>query len=118
MKPSMLAAAVLVFGLAAHQAIAGNQSSAGFEMPLGEMFAESLPHGPGRSPERESRRAGGAEEAGEPASPLFQAIYSVGGQALPAWSQRISGCPTATMPMPSEAASRPGRPSSSELRVC
>jgi hypothetical protein len=87
MKPSMLAAAVLVFGLAAHQAVAGNQSSSGFEMPLGEMFAESLPHGPGRSPEREPRRAGGAEEAGEPASPLFQAIYSVGGQALPAWSQ-------------------------------
>lgn len=87
MKPSMLAAAVLVFGLAAHQAVAGNQSSPGFEMPLGEMFAESLPRGASRSPDREPRRAGGAEEAGEPASPLFQAIYSVGGQALPAWSQ-------------------------------
>lgn len=81
MKPSMLAAAVLGFGLAA-QAVAGNQSSPDFGMPLGEMFAESLPPGPGHSPDRTPRRAGRAEEAGEPASPLFQAIYSVGG-----WSQ-------------------------------
>ncbi|MEE4464612.1 hypothetical protein V2S84_21260 [Azotobacter chroococcum] len=78
----MLAAAVLGFGLAAHQAVAGNQSSSGFEMPSEGMFAESLPHGPGRSPDRAPRRAGREEEAGEPASPLFQAIYSVGG-----WSQ-------------------------------
>ena len=86
MKPSMLAVAVLGFGLAA-QAVAGSQSSSGFEVPSGERFAEALSQGAVPSPgsdehvwadDREAAEGAGRERS----APLFQAIYTV----LPAGS--------------------------------
>lgn len=85
MKPSMLAVAVLGFGLAV-QAVAGNQPPSGFEIPSEERFAEALSPGAASGLGGEHLWAGdrtAAEGAGrEEAAPLFQAIYTL----LPAGS--------------------------------
>lgn len=83
MKPTMLAVAVLAFGLSA-QAVAGSQPSVG-------MFPGEQPDWPNLG--RDGQEAGGDEERRtasprfaevEAQSALFQAIYTVGGQA---WSR-------------------------------
>ncbi|WP_349570804.1 hypothetical protein [Azotobacter salinestris] len=94
MKPSMLAAAVLVFGLCT-QAVAGNQPSSAVDPSSvgdcpGTLDGPCQRDGePGAAVQRATGSGPGqpASAGGAASGGLFQAIHSPGGRALPAWSQ-------------------------------
>ncbi|GAB3381269.1 hypothetical protein [Azotobacter armeniacus] len=99
MKPTMLAASVLVLGLAA-QAVAGSQPSSGFDvLPVG-ISPGALPGMPSFDPDGEPLWAAGGEDAGGPALQRFADLAEPGQEAVaerPALSGGIDREPSSTL---------------------